>query len=304
MHESFATFWAAVSVIGQTISPYIRRLLFWSVIIALLVTSYWLLILPADGFPGGETITVPSGLSVSAIAKGLATEHVLENPELFTLVLQLSGQSSRVRAGDYLFKSPEGLLVVAFRLVTGESGIVPVRITLPEGFTVRDMALAYAEQFPNITAERFITLGTPHEGYLFPDTYSFPPNLSVEKAVDAMLANFTARTASSSHSSEVVIMASILEKEAKGPTDMGIVSGILWKRLSLGMRLQVDAAPETYKTGGLPAAPISNPGLVALNAAANPTTTTYLYYLTGSDGQMHYAKTLAEHDANLAKYLK
>ena len=103
---------------------------------------------------------------------------------------------------------------------------------------------------------------------------------------------------------QVIILASILEGEAKTHEDMRIISGILIKRMLEGMALQVDVAPSTYKSRGLPDAPINNPGLVALYAALHPETSPYLYYLTGNDGTMHYAKTFTEHKENITKYLR
>lgn len=99
-------------------------------------------------------------------------------------------------------------------------------------------------------------------------------------------------------------MASILEREAKGDQDREQISGILWKRLSIGMALQVDAAPETYKERGLPDSPIGNPGLESIYASLYPKTTPYLYYLHDKQGMIHYARSFAEHKANIAKYLK
>ena len=103
---------------------------------------------------------------------------------------------------------------------------------------------------------------------------------------------------------EIIIMASIIEREAKRDPDRGFISGILWKRLSLGMPLQVDAVPETYKTKGLPETPISNPGMEAIKAAIHPQNSPYLYYLHDKNGNIHYAKNFAEHQANIKKYLK
>lgn len=125
--------------------------------------------------------------------------------------------------------------------------------------------------------------------------------------------------------SDVIIMASILEGEAL-PKDRQVVAGILWKRLSIGMPLQVDAtfryingkgtydltaddlkidSPyNTYIHKGLPPGPISNPGIDAISASLNPIPTKYLYYLTEKDGTIHYAKTFTEHIANKNKYLK
>ena len=102
---------------------------------------------------------------------------------------------------------------------------------------------------------------------------------------------------------EIIIMASILEKEGKHD-DMRIISGILWHRLKVGMALQVDAAPETYQSIGLPSTPISNPGLFAIDASENPEVSPYFYYLHDKYGIVHLAKNFTEHKQNIKKYLK
>ena len=102
---------------------------------------------------------------------------------------------------------------------------------------------------------------------------------------------------------EIIIMASVIEREAKGDADRGFISGILWRRLQIGIPLQVDAAPETYKTKGLPENPIGNPGLEAINSAIYPEKSNYLYYLHDKDGNIHYARTFEEHKVNKLKYL-
>src|SRR3989344_259098 len=125
---------------------------------------------------------------------------------------------------------------------------------------------------------------------------------------------------------EIIIMASILEEEVKSTEDRKIVSEILWKRLKLGMGLNVDSALtyvlgkisaeltasdlkydsryNTYRYRGLPPTPISNPGMDAILAAMNPATTKYFYYLTGKDGKTYYAETLEKHALNKRKYLR
>ena len=99
-------------------------------------------------------------------------------------------------------------------------------------------------------------------------------------------------------------MASIIERESKGDVDRRVISGILWKRIKIGMPLQVDAAPDTYKTKGLPKSPIGNPGILAIQAAIHPTRSPYLYYLHDKNGNIYYAKTFLEHKQNIARYLK
>ena len=123
---------------------------------------------------------------------------------------------------------------------------------------------------------------------------------------------------------DTVIVASLIEKEVPDSNDRKIVSGILWKRLEIGMALQVDAVfpyitgkrevllddlkidslYNTYLYKGLPPGPIANPGLDAIDAARNPKETPYLYYFSGQDGNTHFAKTFAEHLRNKEKYLR
>jgi UPF0755 protein len=99
-------------------------------------------------------------------------------------------------------------------------------------------------------------------------------------------------------------MASILEGEANGNLDAPTISGILWKRISLGMPLQVDVDKKTYREKGLPQNPLNNPGLVSIKAAIKPEKSNYLYYLHDKGGIVHYAVTFEEHKQNINKYLK
>ncbi len=172
------------------------------------------------------------------------------------------------------------------------------------------------------------------EGMLFPDTYFFSPNTSTDEAITRLKKNYEAKLAplrekiqkGSYSEREVVILASILEKEARGDTDRSMIAGVLMKRLSIGMPLQVDASflfllgkesqnvtkqdleidspYNTYKYRGLPPGPINNPGLATIQAVLNPTETTYLYYLHDANGGVHFATTFAEHKKNKALYLK
>ena len=110
--------------------------------------------------------------------------------------------------------------------------------------------------------------------------------------------------ASGKSEKDIIIMASIIEGEANGYEDRGFISGILWKRISIGMPLQVDIALETYKRKGLPKTPVGNPGIESIKAAIHPQSSPYLYYLHDKNGKIYYAKTYAEHNRNIAKYLK
>jgi len=188
----------------------------------------------------------------------------------------------------------------------------PIKVTIPEGFNTKEMSDIFSLKLPKFNKERFLSLAEDKEGYLFPDTYFFAAFNDEKDIIRIMQENFARKIipflleikTSGRTKREIIIMASIVEREAKGDADRGFISGILWRRLSIGMPLQADAAPETYKEKGLPKNPISNPGLEALQAAIRPKSSPYLYYLHDKNGEIHYAKNFTEHLQNKSKYLR
>jgi UPF0755 protein len=280
-------------------------------LVVIFLIGYSFFIAPPKDFPSGDIVIIAHGMSAPDVVSELAGAHIISHSSVLRFILRISMTSGRIHSGAYRFGSPENVFVVAYRLVVGEYGLPLVRITLIDGMTVDEVAAQVADNLPSISASDFIKVATSSEGYLFPDTYFFPPGTDATTILAAMRANFDSKTAplsgeisASSHSfSDTIIMASLIEKEARTDTDKKIVAGILWNRLALGMPLQVDADRDTYSHAGLPASPICNPGLASIEAALEPTKTAYLYYLTGKDGLMHYATTFAGHEANLRKYL-
>jgi UPF0755 protein len=300
---------------------------------AVLSSGTVLTLAPPSSFPTHATVNIERGSSVSAVAEELADAHVVRSASILSLILRFSGASSRVQAGSYLFDSRQSALVVAKRLITGDYGLPPVQITFPEGVTARDIAEKVARALPTVRAGDVLALGKPEEGYLFPDTYLLSPDASAQSILDLMRANFndkteplTADVQASGHSlSDIVTLASLVEKEARTVDNRTLVAGVLWNRLAKKMPLQVDAvfgyifdrdtySPSftdlkvdspynTYTHIGLPPGPICNPGLESILAALHPTPTKYLYYLTDKNGVMHYATTFTKHQANQAKYL-
>lgn len=303
------------------------------VILIVIVAGYDIAIAPPNDFPAESIVNIEKGDSISDIANKLFTANIVAHRESFRFILRASGQSDRIQAGAYLFKTPENAITVAHRLIAGTYGIPPARITFPEGETVRDAAGRIAKVLPGISETDFISSAQTYEGYLFPDTYFFPPSFDIDSIIETMRANFDEKIKplsddirSSGHSlSEIIIMASLVEREASTDADRRMIAGILWNRLALKMPLQVDAvfgyiynrktySPSlsdlkvdspynTYTHIGLPPGPIANPGLQSIIAVLNPEKTDYLFYLTGKDGLMHYAKTYSGHQANRKKYL-
>jgi UPF0755 protein len=298
------------------------------------VVGYKNTIAPPSDFAQGTRVHITGGTSVAEIAQELTNAHLILHPTLLRILLRITGESSNVQTGLYAFENPQNLFTIARRLLRGDYQISPTRITFIEGVTIREMALQVAQALPYISADDFLLVAKGQEGYLFPDTYLFQPGTTATSVVASMRRNFDTKTKSltdevstKEHSfTDIVTMASIIEKEARTNEDRHLVAGILWNRINLGMPLQVDAVfgyifnRETYSPSyadlkvnspyntylhkGLPPGPINNPGFDALLAAAHPTKTNYLYYLTGNDGLMHYATTYTGHEANFRKYLR
>lgn len=176
-----------------------------------------------------------------------------------------------------------------------------IKVTFPEGSTNIEMAQLLGIALPNFNTRIFLDISKNDQGYLFPDTYLFYKNENPESVAKRLKDNFLKKTPSSDP--KIIIMASILEKEAT-KSDMKLISGILWKRLEKGMPLQVDADMNTYKEVGLPKLPIANPGLTSIDAALNPISSPYWYYIHDKSGTAHFAKTFDEHRINIKKYLK
>lgn len=286
------------------------------------------------GFPKDTMITVKSGATLSDVSALLDKEGLIRSPSYFEFCAKLVGGTKPVAAGQYLFKEPISACTIAYRIANSISGIPAIRVTIPEGLSNKEIVAVLEKSIPNFDTAFFTEHARPQEGFLFPDTYFFAENITALGAETIMADNFnkkispwTGAIETSGHTlREIVIMASLLEKEATTEEDKAIVSGILWNRISKGMPLQVDApfmyllgktssqltvadlqmksTYNTYRNAGLPGGPIGNPGIAAIRAAIEPTKSTYLYYLSDKDGVMHYAKTFAEHVANKAKYLK
>jgi len=280
---------------------------------------------------GGVVIEVEPGLGASALGGSLKDAGVVSSRQIFNLVAALKGDTKRMVAGHYLFKSPAGILEVEGRIAKGDFGLPLEKLTFPEGFTVRQVAERLEANLSFFNKVKFLAVASTSEGYLFPDTYFFLPNddeAAIYKKMRDVYAEKAAGLFGSSTQSEsdIIKMASVLEKEVRSPEDMKMVSGIFWRRMKAGIALQADAtlAYERGKTSaeltaedlkkdspynsytrrGLPPTPICNPGLNAINAALLPEDSPYLYFLTDKDGKVYYAKTFEEHKKNKTRYLK
>ncbi|MCE9541720.1 endolytic transglycosylase MltG [Candidatus Kaiserbacteria bacterium] len=303
-----------------------RRTVLFLVSAGIVVTAAYLtMIQPPRTFPVDQLVSVREGATLSEIAAQLREDGVIRSPIAFRIVVTVLGHEKTVHAGDYLFKQPLDVFSVARAIAIGAFGLEPIRIRITEGATTRSMAIIYGSQLLRFDPQSFLEKAKPLEGYLFPDTYFFLPNATEDTVIKTMRQNFDLHeteiaplVASSSHSlSDIVIMASIVEREARNTADRKMIAGVLWNRIKRGMALQVDVtflytlgkgtfqltmtdlrsdSPyNTYVNKGLPPGPIGSPSLDSLKAAADPTKSDYLFYLADNHGVTHFSKTYEQH---------
>jgi UPF0755 protein len=300
-----------------------------------------------------KTITIEKNAGFFQVMDILSQNSISRSAPL-KLYLLSTGRAGKIQTGTYVFKGELSSIQVAHQLIRGPEDIT---VTIPEGYTVFDIDKRLS-QAGLITSGELIAMAkhpelfdfeflrsdeiSSLEGFLFPDTYRFSQFMEVKDMVWKMLANFEKKAirAMGSKISEnpaalypTLKVASLIEKEVPRKLDRALVSDILWKRLEIGMPLQVDASvvyalrlqnpdwqPQdhalslsdlkikslynTYKYKDLPPTPVSNPGLESIEAALYPERSQYFYYLSTKDGLTIFSETLEQHNAAKSKYLK
>lgn len=288
---------------------------------------------PAD-FISGTVVSIPSGASTKDAGNILAAAQVVRSSSLFQAVVTSLMNRKGVIAGDFQFDKKMNVVGVARMLTRGNFGGTQIKITIPEGSSNREVAKIIAQVIPGWNTEEFLAKVKDKEGFLFPETYIVFKSITVDAMIELLKNEYEKKigplrtdiAVSGKTENQIIIMASLLEKEAKNATEAKVVAGILWTRIRAGLPLQVDApflyvlgktseqlkisdlqkdGPyNTYTRKGLPVGPIGNPGVAMIKAAIYPQASPYLYYLHGNDGVIRYAKTYDEHLANKKKYLK
>jgi UPF0755 protein len=258
--------------------------------------------LPKDASSKEEVVfSVKKGQGSKEIAFNLEKEGLIKFSPLFRVYVLTVGVSGKLQAGDYLLSPTMNIPEIAEKLVIGD--IVKEKITIIEGWTLKDIGF-YFENKGMFQAEELYDEMSNLEGYFFPDTYWVRRGETLKEITEKMQNNFKKKTEGLEISPEIVIMASLLEKELQTKEDKEVAAGILWKRLEIGMPLQVDAEMWTYDNLGLPPKPICNPGLESIKAALYPEESNFWYYLSTPEGETIFSKTLEEHNIAKAKYLK
>ncbi|MBO4548260.1 MAG: endolytic transglycosylase MltG [Abditibacteriota bacterium] len=324
------------------------------VILAAVIGYIWYQFLPASVSDEVVFVTVPRGAALSSTARQLMEAGIIRSETALKLYMRLKGLSGSVKPGTHRFYRRLPVAGISAELVrsTQDRSV----ITVPEGFTIAQIQNRY-NRLKEKTGTRFayLTLNVPvgsvafipsdsMEGYLFPDTYPIADSDEMG-LIRQMTANFERKVilnyreeiaaAGEKYFHEpdfyealykIVTVASLIEREARVPSERPLIASVIYNRLQKGMRLQIDATVSyvpgestsnkkkttlrdtkkktgynTYRIDGLPAGPICNPGLECIRAAFEPARTDYLYYVAQKDGSHVFTRTFAEHKKEKAR---
>jgi len=307
--------------------------------------ALWSLLVPA-GQDDPRLLSVAPGQSVSAVAAMLGDKGLIRSPDLFTLAAYVSGKWRRIQAGRYEFTARMSALEILDALCHGTRKAWRW-ITIPEGYTLRQIAdeldkagLVQASTFlqeAQLGAGGEASFPAPSgglEGYLFPDTYRIDAGAPASAIIAQMLRRFDQvvwaglcrgkPTYRGRSLQEIIILASLVEGEAKKGGERSLIAGVLANRLKRGIRLECDATVQyalgdgrkarlthqdlqteseynTYLHPGLPPGPICSPGEASIKAVMDPAAVPYLYYVAKPDGSHVFSTTYAEHQAAVAR---
>ena len=291
--------------------------------------------------------TISEDEAAGSILSRLEKTKIIKSALAARIYLKLSNQETKLSPGIYNLDPSLSLTQILSQLFIGPKSI---RITIPEGWRREQIAVRMSvtlnQDTSEFNAQEFIDKTATLEGQLYPDTYLISPEATTTDVINMLKKTFLQKTNfrfqesspisnSDLDDKQILILASLVERETNNNTDRPIVAGIIKKRLLSSWPLQIDATIQyaidstkcarsyltcdwwqpvtdtsfpssynTYQHPGLPPTPICNPGLESINAVRNSVITPYWFYITGNDGVTYYAQTLTEHNLNIDKYLR
>lgn len=279
-----------------------------------------------------KVFVIPKGTAVRAIGNELKKEGLIKDPVVFFIYTKQNKLDQGIQAGSYKLSASMDLKKI---METIRVGTVDTWVTIPEGLRAEEIAEILEREIPTYEASWVETLKAD-EGYLFPDTYLVPKDADITTVVSIFKNNFYARIKdigikeTDAKLNEIVILASLIEREALRDDEKTMIASVLYNRLNEGMALDIDATLQyakgkssngkwwvvpmgvdrqidspynTYKYSGIPPGPIANPGIEAIRAAKSPASSNYFFYIHDNDGDVHFSKNLEGHNQNIEKYL-
>lgn len=314
-------------------------------------------------FPSNKIIPIESGFTLDQVKSQLKENKIIKSSFTFELTMRFLQGDKSIKAGNYLFDKPYSGFEIAKKIIEGDFGIEYSKILIKEGDEIESIALQFEKEglikkedlykytgccageiiankkldyfkFESLEINPFQNM---LEGYFFPDTYFFPKNTNTEEIIKVVLNNFNEKIKNDEQLKlnikktgrgfyEILIMASILEKEAIHYEDKRMIADILWRRIQKKMPLQVDASLQyitgrntfdltktdlmvkspynTYRYPGLPITPIANPGINSIRAAADPSPNKFWYYLSDKYNILYYSETYEQHLEYADRYLR
>ena len=310
-------------------------------IATLAVLSYFSYISSAPSEFSQSQFEIRPGDTVRQIGLTLEEKDIIRSADFFELYFKIFSESTQIKAGKYQITSPKNMEEISNILITGDVYEETVTLTFFEGQTAAAYGERASSMLDNFDQAKWQRLISSVEGKLFPDTYFVPAEYTTEQLFtllterhEQVLKELTEENkfdAGKDDLEDVIILASILEREANDETSMRTVAGIFSNRIKIDMPLQADATIEyvletplgelppgrlaqnlrevdspynTYLNTDLPPTPIGNPGRQALASVLNPIESDYLFYITGNDGEFYYAKTYNQHLINIERHLR
>jgi len=281
-------------------------------------------------------VMVPHGASSIKIARVLYENDVIASPLVFRVLVRVEGVANRLRSGLYRFEQQASVFDIVARLQRGD--VMRFNVTVPEGMRTDEVLGLLAHKTATDLADwqQAYTQLMPEEpeGRLLPETYQYQKPVQIARMLKTMLDAqdkvMAELSTDKKQQQRLRIMASIIEKETRLEQERPLVAAVIYNRLKKHMPLQMDPTViyglwkthgifsgnihkkdlrtdtpwNSYTNKGLPPTPIGNPGAASLRAAANPADVTFLFFVADGTGGHQFATTLADHNANVAGWIK
>lgn len=287
--------------------------------------------------------TIKPSESFSSINARLAKEKLIASPRFFHRLSQWNGVMTKFKSGQYLIKTNSNLMDVYNTFINGKS--LAVYFTVPEGKNMYEIGRMLEERGITTYDDFIMNCKNPElikelginevsvEGYLYPDTYDFAPNLPADTVIKTMVREFRRKmlavdiSKSKMSLEEIVTLASMVEKETGDKSERPLIAGVFLNRLKINMRLQSDPTTiygmyerytgnitkkdlltpsdyNTYTIKALPIGPIANPGIASIEAVLNPAQHKYLYFVSQNDGRHIFSESYGQHQEAVVKWQK